>query len=119
MFFFLFFFLFILFVIAATCNGVKCLNGLTCIEDQYSMPHCIACKIECPQDDCDNDVVDATKAVCGADGKTYKSVCDINRMICKIGRSIGVAYPGPCRGKLIKCKPLLFLFVSLYLCMYI
>lgn len=86
-------------MIAATCNGVKCLNGLTCVEDQYSMPHCIACKIECPQDDYVNDAVDATRAVCGADGKTYKSTCDINRMICKIGRSIGVAYPGPCRGK--------------------
>ncbi|XP_065370094.1 GATA zinc finger domain-containing protein 14 [Calliphora vicina] len=86
-----------------TCNGVKCLNGLTCVEDQYSMPHCITCKIECPQDDYDNDAVDATKAVCGADGKTYKSTCDINRMICKIGRSIGVAYPGPCREDQVTC----------------
>ncbi|XP_037828382.1 putative uncharacterized protein DDB_G0277255 isoform X1 [Lucilia sericata] len=86
-----------------TCNGVKCLNGLICVEDQYSMPHCIACKIECPQDDYENDAVDATKAVCGADGKTYKSACDINRMICKIGRSIGVAYPGPCREDQVTC----------------
>ncbi|XP_005192058.2 uncharacterized protein LOC101890976 isoform X1 [Musca domestica] len=88
-----------------TCNGVKCLEGLTCVEDQYTMPHCIACKIECPLDDYDNDndVVDATRAVCGADGKTYKSMCEINRIICKIGRSIGVAYPGPCRGNQVTC----------------
>ncbi|XP_075169004.1 follistatin isoform X2 [Haematobia irritans] len=86
-----------------TCNGVKCLEGLTCVEDQYTMPHCIACKIECPLDDYDNgnDVVDATRAVCGADGKTYKSMCEINRIICKIGRSIGVAYPGPCREPIV------------------
>lgn len=87
--------------LTASCNGVKCLEGLTCVEDQYTMPHCIACKIECPLDDYDNGnvVVDAARAVCGADGKTYKSMCEINRIICKIGRSIGVAYPGPCRGK--------------------
>uniref|UniRef100_A0A1A9WQW1 Kazal-like domain-containing protein n=1 Tax=Glossina brevipalpis TaxID=37001 RepID=A0A1A9WQW1_9MUSC len=89
-----------------TCNGVKCLNGLTCVEDQYTIPHCIVCKIECSQDD-DLDSngidVDATQAVCGMDGKTYKSTCDINRMVCKVGRSIGVAYPGPCRGKYIAC----------------
>lgn len=86
-----------------SCNGVKCINGLTCVEDQYLMPHCIVCKIECPQDDYDNDVVDATRAVCGADGKTYKNTCDINRMICKIGRSIGVAYPGPCIEDQVTC----------------
>ncbi|KAL9920063.1 follistatin isoform 2-T13 [Glossina fuscipes fuscipes] len=89
-----------------TCNGVKCLNGLTCVEDQYTIPHCIVCKIECAQDD-DLDSngidVDATQAVCGMDGKTYKSTCDINRMVCKVGRSIGVAYPGPCRDDQVTC----------------
>ena len=83
---------------AATCNGVKCLNGLTCVEDHYTIPHCIACKRDCPQDDSAEDI-DPARAVCGVDGKTYKSVCDINRTICKIGRAIAVAYPGPCRGK--------------------
>jgi len=64
------------------------------------MPHCIACRIECPWDnlDADSGGYDERQAVCGVDGKTYRSACDINRMICKIGRSIAVAYPGPCRG---------------------
>ncbi|XP_070069474.1 uncharacterized protein Fs isoform X1 [Drosophila takahashii] len=89
-----------------SCSGVQCLKGLTCVEDQYMMPHCIACRIECPSDNQDTD----SSSVCGVDGKTYRSACDINRMICKIGRSIAVAYPGPCRvGRVtcadIKCGP--------------
>ncbi|XP_017069271.1 uncharacterized protein LOC108106593 isoform X2 [Drosophila eugracilis] len=95
-----------------SCSGVQCLNGLTCVEDQYMMPHCITCQIECPWDnlDVDSSGYDERQAVCGVDGNTYRSVCDINRMICKIGRSIAVAYPGPCRaGRLscadIKCGP--------------
>ncbi|XP_033156775.1 uncharacterized protein LOC117138654 isoform X2 [Drosophila mauritiana] len=88
-----------------SCSGVQCLNGLTCVEDQYLMPHCIACRIECPWDnvDVDSSGYDERQAVCGVDGKTYRSACDINRMICKIGRSIAVAYPGPCRAGRVSC----------------
>ncbi|XP_052838417.1 uncharacterized protein LOC128253779 isoform X2 [Drosophila gunungcola] len=88
-----------------SCSGVQCLNGLSCVEDQYMMPHCISCRIECPWDGLDADAeLDASEAVCGVDGKTYRSACDINRMICKIGRSIAVAYPGPCRaGRAVSC----------------
>ncbi|XP_034141659.1 uncharacterized protein LOC117592171 isoform X2 [Drosophila guanche] len=82
----------------SSCRGVQCLNSHTCVEDQYLTPHCIPCKIECPwEEEVDGRAPNATQAVCGVDGKTYRSVCDINRMICKIGRSIAVAYSGPCR----------------------
>ncbi|XP_017485943.1 PREDICTED: formin-J, partial [Rhagoletis zephyria] len=90
-----------------SCNGVKCLGGLTCVEDQYTIPHCIACKIDCPEDDAAaaaSHAIDPKRAVCGVDGKTYRSVCDINRMICKSGRSIAVAYPGPCRADRPTCN---------------
>lgn len=81
-----------------SCKLVHCLDGLTCVEDQYGIPHCISCTISCPQDDAmPADVIDPTKAVCGVDGRTYKSICDINRMICTTGRSIAVAYNGPCQ----------------------
>uniref|UniRef100_B4MPU0 GK21539 n=1 Tax=Drosophila willistoni TaxID=7260 RepID=B4MPU0_DROWI len=107
-----------------SCHGVQCLNGLMCVEDQYMMPHCISCNIECPRhngnrrdnddgDDDDDELdldgygydgdYDEERAVCGVDGKTYRSACDINRMICKIGRSIAVAYPGPCRADRVSC----------------
>ncbi|XP_026835891.1 AF4/FMR2 family member 4 isoform X2 [Drosophila erecta] len=89
----------------SSCSGVQCLSGLTCVEDQHLMPHCIACRIECPWDnlDVDSSGYDERQAVCGVDGKTYRSACDINRMICKIGRSIAVAYPGPCRAGRVSC----------------
>ncbi|XP_030369101.1 AF4/FMR2 family member 4 [Scaptodrosophila lebanonensis] len=96
-----------------SCNGVSCLNGLTCVEDQNMMPHCIECDINCPWADGaqdldgdgqpDDDGINGEHAVCGVDGKTYRSTCDINRMICKIGRSIAVAYPGPCRADRVSC----------------
>ncbi|EDW08389.2 AF4/FMR2 family member lilli [Drosophila mojavensis] len=96
-----------------SCNGVQCVNGLTCVEDQYMMPHCITCKIDCPWDDIAYDLdgdgqpdeapIVEERAVCGVDGKTYRSTCDIKRMICKIGRSIAVAYPGPCRADRVTC----------------
>ncbi|KAH8357308.1 hypothetical protein KR200_008947 [Drosophila serrata] len=92
-----------------SCHGVQCLDGLSCVEDQYMMPHCIACQIDCPWDGLDLDLdanssgYDERQAVCGVDGKTYRSACDINRMICQIGRSIAVAYPGPCRAGRVSC----------------
>ncbi|XP_017839902.2 AF4/FMR2 family member 4 [Drosophila busckii] len=85
-----------------SCHGVQCLNGLICVEDQNMMPHCIACQINCPWDDQAVELAEE-HAVCGVDGQTYRSICDINRMICQIGRSIAVAYPGPCRADRVTC----------------
>ncbi|XP_037926314.1 uncharacterized protein LOC119661170 isoform X2 [Hermetia illucens] len=79
-----------------SCKLVRCLNNLTCVEDQYGLPHCISCTISCPQDDA-TPVIDPSRAVCGVDGLTYKSICDINRLICTTGRSIAVAYYGLCK----------------------
>ncbi|XP_055921036.1 uncharacterized protein LOC129952469 [Eupeodes corollae] len=86
-----------------SCKKVNCMNGLQCVEDHYAIPHCIVCAIECPADDNTNKI-DPTRAVCGVDGNTYKSTCDINRMVCKIGHSIAVAYPGPCREERSSCN---------------
>lgn len=95
--------------ISASCKLVRCLNNLTCVEDQYGLPHCISCTISCPQDDA-SPVIDPSRAVCGVDGLTYKSICDINRLICTTGRSIAVAYYGLCKGK---CKTL-FVFGNIF-----
>lgn len=86
-----------------SCKKVNCMNGLQCVEDNYAIPHCIVCSIQCPADD-NTKKIDPTRAVCGVDGNTYKSTCDINRMVCKIGRSIAVAYPGPCREERSTCS---------------
>lgn len=86
-----------------SCKKVNCMNGLQCVEDHYAIPHCIVCAIQCPADD-NTKKIDPTRAVCGVDGNTYKSTCDINRMVCKIGRSIAVAYPGPCREERSTCS---------------
>ncbi|XP_055380259.1 uncharacterized protein LOC129611242 [Condylostylus longicornis] len=78
-----------------SCRNVKCQNNLTCVEDQYGLPHCIKCSITCPNES-DNISKDKSTQVCGYDGQTYDSVCHLNRQVCITGRSVGVAYNGPC-----------------------
>lgn len=52
--------------------------------------------------------------VCGADGVTYRSLCELRQKSCKTGRTISMSHRGPCLGigelkletinKLIKMK---------------
>lgn len=36
--------------------------------------------------------------MCGVDGITYRSMCELRQKSCKIGKSIQLAYSGPCTG---------------------
>ena len=37
------------------------------------------------------------KSICGSDGLTYPSMCDLRQAACLRGKAIPVAYKGPCR----------------------
>lgn len=78
-----------------SCKFINCLNGKQCIEDQNFLPQCMTC----PKCSRTNRTLDIKKLVCGADGITYRSMCELRQKSCKIGKSIQLAYRGPCTGK--------------------
>lgn len=96
-----------IYLFSATCNLVKCSSGQHCVEDQNSMPHCVSCFKQCSSQNSQN--LSTKKLVCGADGNTYRSLCEIKQKACMNGRAIPVAYRGPCSGKI-----LLYLFLFLH-----
>ncbi|XP_041774358.1 uncharacterized protein LOC121594782 [Anopheles merus] len=86
-----------------SCKFVQCPDGKRCIEDQNATPHCVSCGVaECRADRSPKSVV------CGTDGITYPSICELKRQACLSGRAIPVAYRGRCveaaTCETIKCK---------------
>lgn len=89
---------FFIFPLQGSCQFIKCSNGKTCIEDQNSNPQCSSC----PR--CSNGSRNLThqviaKMVCGTDGVTYRSRCELQQKSCKLGKSISVLHKGPCIGE--------------------
>lgn len=86
----------------ASCKQIQCYEGQRCLEDQNLMPHCVVCSVKCPpyEPSAKSVISNPSRLVCGADGKTYRNLCEIKRTSCLSGRSIPVAYRGPCMGKL-------------------
>ncbi|KAL5289505.1 FST family protein [Megaselia abdita] len=80
-----------------SCDFVKCLNNLVCVEDQYGLPNCIACNVSvsCPSDN--TFPINISESVCGVNGQTYGSTCELKRLACTTFRSIAIAYKGPCQ----------------------
>ncbi|XP_050074001.1 uncharacterized protein LOC126561736 [Anopheles maculipalpis] len=86
-----------------SCKFVQCPDGKRCIEDQNAAPHCVSCGgAECRAERSPKSVV------CGTDGNTYPSICELKRQACLTGRAIPVAYRGRCveaaTCETIKCK---------------
>ncbi|XP_055608702.1 uncharacterized protein LOC129755982 [Uranotaenia lowii] len=90
-----------------SCRFVQCPDGKHCIEDQNAMPHCVACAMNCPPVDARGGGL-AKSVVCGTDGISYRSVCELKQKACLSGRAIPVAYRGRCVESAtcdtIKCK---------------
>lgn len=64
------------------------------------MPQCVVCKCTRRQNRTTTaSHVDLKKIVCGTDGVSYRSLCELKQKSCKIGKSVGLAYRGPCQGK--------------------
>jgi hypothetical protein len=81
-----------------SCQFIKCSNGKTCIEDQESHPQCVKCpRCSTKPQNLTKQVVE--KMVCGMDGVTYRSMCELREKACKIGKVIAVLKRGPCTGK--------------------
>uniref|UniRef100_A0A287D8F4 Agrin n=1 Tax=Ictidomys tridecemlineatus TaxID=43179 RepID=A0A287D8F4_ICTTR len=67
------------------CRGVQCAFGATCAVKNGEA----ACE-------CQQACAGAYDPVCGSDGVTYGSTCELEAMACALGRDIRVARRGPC-----------------------
>ncbi|KAL1493054.1 hypothetical protein ABEB36_011193 [Hypothenemus hampei] len=72
----------------ATCKELTCYFGATCIE-KNGFARC-ECHEQCPQD---NEV----QIVCGSDGHTYNSPCDLNEKACRLQKDIVIQAFGTCK----------------------
>ncbi|XP_064651975.1 follistatin-like isoform X2 [Lineus longissimus] len=86
----------------SSCESVTCLNGRHCLLDQNHTPHCVPCRLKCPP-------AQPNQQICGSDGNTYDSLCKVRAAMCLRGKSIAIAYKGPCIPALtcetITCPP--------------
>ena len=70
------------------CENIKCdFPGAYCALDDENIPKCM-----CDQVDCESDRVQ----VCGYDGQTYASKCDLMKFSCAKQTNIEIAYEGQC-----------------------
>ena len=67
------------------CGTSSCDYGTTCIDD-----HCLC------QFDCKNDKKYYQDTVCGSDGNTYRSECQLRQYSCRIQKEIVITKYDPC-----------------------
>ncbi|OWA50498.1 putative Follistatin-A [Hypsibius exemplaris] len=71
-----------------SCETVKCREDQHCIHDSDHQPYCVRCMDNCP---------DIYSPMCGTDGVTYDSMCDLNRASCRNkAKNIKYAHRGEC-----------------------
>ena len=75
-----------------SCDQMVCRYGARCrINGAFAECHCSK---ECPTNT-------PPITVCGTDGNTYGSECQLSLFSCRMQRPITVAYQGPCQGKFL------------------
>jgi len=72
----------------STCTGVSCRPGRQCLSSVPGLAECV-CISHCP---------DRWKPVCGSDGISYDSHCELHRAACNKEEHISPLHPGFCRG---------------------
>ncbi|KAH9416857.1 hypothetical protein DERP_011972 [Dermatophagoides pteronyssinus] len=68
------------------CKSLKCSQYQDCEINRYGIAQC-QCPTSCTK---------ILKPVCGTDGKTYDSDCDLKRQACLNHRNISIRYMGTC-----------------------
>ncbi|XP_014205282.1 follistatin-A [Copidosoma floridanum] len=109
---------------AGSCAGVRCRHGRSCLLDQNLSAHCVKCSRRCSPGAEQAELargpvggllghlhqppLDDEFGLCGVDGKTYKSYCQLRAEACRSGRAIAIAYRGPCEHRdcsSVQCRP--------------
>ncbi|VEN44375.1 unnamed protein product, partial [Callosobruchus maculatus] len=74
-----------------TCKELTCYFGATCIE-RGGLAVC-ECHTKCTEDN-------EPQVVCGSDGQTYKSPCDLRQLACRLQKDIVVQAFGACKDEM-------------------
>ncbi|KAK2153330.1 hypothetical protein LSH36_300g02015 [Paralvinella palmiformis] len=73
-----------------TCEDMVCLHSKNCLRDVVTnQPRCVTCHGYC-QD------IEGSPPICGTDGNTYYSYCEMKRLSCSSGTFIDTVHSGPC-----------------------
>ncbi|KPI94910.1 Agrin [Papilio xuthus] len=68
------------------CSAVECRHGAECrVEEGGAVCACAACE-------------PVLRPVCGSDGRTHNSDCELRRAACQLGRDIKLLHAGACDG---------------------
>lgn len=81
---------------AGSCSDLRCLHGATCHEKD-DLAQC-TCTMHCHPEE------DNKETVCGTDGNTYGSECQMKLFSCRYQKLISVSSEGPCRTRGEQCK---------------
>ena len=82
------------------CGNDTCNYGAACVDrDDGGNPRCA-----CPRDDSDCPADSRTgSTVCGSDGQTYRSECELLRHSCRFKVHLLITSYTPCRGTSVCC----------------
>lgn len=86
---------------ADSCRRVECDFHGVCKVDSKGQAVC-SCDLPCLQEaSLRFQMASASSAVCGSDGKTHPSLCQLQRASCLDRKDVAVVHRGPCRGESI------------------
>ena len=75
-----------------SCADLTCYFGASCEERRPGFAECV-CRSTCADEDAIN-----SQVVCGNDGQTYGSECQLKLFACRYQKDIVIQALGPCKG---------------------